>query len=146
MLDAVFWGCLVASRDVDELNGSTIRYLIDLPGHRSPDYVAGVLVKYITDVRHPMAFLKAVFAKEPDPLAQTEIKKGQEAIDAGAELMRNISRLEELGLSGIRNFTRAFPILESEMGKTLESVKAALEALQGKRSKFMETWGSEASE
>jgi hypothetical protein len=143
LIDGIFWGCLVAGRDVDELSGTTIRFLVELPNHRSPGYVAGLMVKYIREARHPLSFLRTVFSKESDPLSQAEITRGQEALDAGAELLRNIDRLDELGLNGIRNFTRLFAGLESEMGRTLESVRSALEALKEKRSKFLTTWAAE---
>ena len=138
-IDAIFWGCLAIGRDIDDLSGTTIRYMLDVSAERSPEYLAGLIIKYIREARHPLAFLQTVFNKEPDPLAQAEINAGKETINAGAELLRNINRLDELGLNKMRDFTRPFAALD--FGKTLESAKAALESLQEKRAAFLENWG-----
>jgi DNA-binding MarR family transcriptional regulator len=139
-LEAIFWGCLAAGRSIDELSGSTVNYLTELSKQRSPEYVAGVLIKYIKDARHPLSFLQTVFQKEPDPLSQVEIDRGQGTFKAGSELLRNINRIDELGLNGMREFAKLFTALN--LGKTIESARAALETLNEKRNAFLEKWGA----
>ena len=138
-LEAIFWGCLAAGRSTDELSGTTVDYLIELSRQRSSEYVAGVLVKYIKEARHPLTFLQTVFQKEPDPLSQTEIKRGRETLEAGAKLLQNINKIDELGLNGMRNFIGLFAGLD--LGKTIESARVALESLKEKRTAFQEKWG-----
>jgi hypothetical protein len=140
-LEAIFWGCLAVGRNADELSGTTVNYLIELSRNRSSEYVAGVLIKYIKDARHPLTFLQTIFQKEPDPLSQVEIERGRGTFDAGAELLRNINRIDELGLNGMREFTKHFTGLN--LGKSVESARAALETLQEKRSAFVAKWGTD---
>jgi hypothetical protein len=139
-LESIFWGCLGVGRNVDELTGTTIDYLIELSRQRSPEYVAGVLIKYIKDARSPLAFLQTVFTKEPDPLSQVEIERGQETLRAGSELLRNINRLDEYGLNGMRDLVKS--LAGVNLGKTIEGARAVLESLQEKRSAFIGKWGA----
>jgi hypothetical protein len=139
-LEAIFWGCLSVGRNVTELSGTTVEYLMEMSRRQSPEYVAGVLVKYIKDARHPLTFLQTIFQKEPDPLSQLEIDRGRSTLASGAELLRNINRIDELGLNGMREFAKHFTGLE--LGKTIESARAALESLNEKRNAFIEKWGA----
>jgi hypothetical protein len=140
-LEAIFWGCLAVGRDVEGLSGTTIDYLRELSHQRTAEYVSGLLIKYLKNARNPLSFLQTVFAKEPDPLSTVEITKGEEIIRSGEELLRNINRLDEYGLNGMRNFTKNYPGLD--LGKNLESAKTILEALQEKRAAFLSKWGAD---
>jgi hypothetical protein len=82
-----------------------------------------------------------VFNKEPDPLSKLEIDKGKEVADAGGDILRNISRIEELGLIGMKTYTKNFPNID--LGKTIENGKAALETLFENYNEFLEKWQAE---
>jgi hypothetical protein len=140
-LSAIFWGCMSVDMDVNSLSGTTINYLVELSFKRSSSYVAGIAVKYIKSARHPLSFLQTVFNKEPDPLSKLEIDKGKEVADAGSEILRNIGRIEELGLIGMKTFTKSFPNID--LGRTIENGKVALETLLKNYSEFLDKWQTE---
>jgi hypothetical protein len=140
-LEAIFWSCLFVEIDVNSLSGTTINYLVELSVKRSASYVAGILIKYIKTARHPLSFLQTVFSKEPDPLSKVEIDKGKEVVKAGSDILENISNIEELGLIGMKTFTKQFSIIN--LGKTIETGKATLETLRENYNEFFEKWKTE---
>jgi GTP-sensing pleiotropic transcriptional regulator CodY len=137
-LEAIFWGCLSVMVDVNSLSGTTINYLAELSVKRSAGYAAGIAIKYIKAARHPLSFLQTVFNKEPDPLSKAEVDKGKEIMEAGAEILRNIDRIEELGLIGMKALARHFPSVD--LGKTIESGRSALKTLRESHDEFFEKW------